>query len=352
MIGDGSRLSVRRTKCQVINMARAIGISDVVGSSRWRRSRVLVLGFHGISRNDEHEWNPGLYITPSQFQARLHHIRSRGCSVLPLDEAIRRLYAGTLPDRSVAITFDDGFADFQTHAWPLLKEFSYPATVYLSTYYSDNHQWPVFNLMCSHLLWKCRSKRLEWAGILPEVIDLSSRPHRVAVERVIHAHCLAHHYSGAEKNELLSELARRLGFDLRSISDAGVLHLMSAGAVRQVASEGADVQLHTHRHRSFRSREEYQKDITDNIARISLMTGEKACAFLLSKRILARSLSRMVTAARDRLRRDFRSWHCIPSVEPLAAAAVARYEGIARGRVRCVAHGHPWLVAEAGCSSR
>ena len=93
------------------------------------------------------------------LEARLQLLQSMRCSVLPLGEALIRLQARELPPRSVAITFDDGTYDFYKQAWPLLRKYNFPATVYQTTYYVDRGL-PVFNLFCSYLLWKRRGEQL------------------------------------------------------------------------------------------------------------------------------------------------------------------------------------------------
>ena len=76
-------------------------------------------------------------------------LKDGGYRVLPLDEALRLLQAKRLPPRSVTITFDDGFYDFHRHAVPLLEEFNFPATVFLSTYYCRFKK-PVFDIACAY----------------------------------------------------------------------------------------------------------------------------------------------------------------------------------------------------------
>ena len=58
-------------------------------------------------------------------------------NVLPLGEACARLARGALPARAACITFDDGYADNEQIAFPILKRLGLPATFFVSTGYSD-----------------------------------------------------------------------------------------------------------------------------------------------------------------------------------------------------------------------
>ncbi|HTE42867.1 MAG TPA: polysaccharide deacetylase family protein [Steroidobacteraceae bacterium] len=60
----------------------------------------------------------------------------RDCfNVLPLAEAVELLAAGRLPSRAVAITFDDGYADNESIALPMLQQYRLPATFYIADGY-------------------------------------------------------------------------------------------------------------------------------------------------------------------------------------------------------------------------
>ncbi|MCB1843129.1 MAG: polysaccharide deacetylase family protein [Halioglobus sp.] len=52
---------------------------------------------------------------------------------LPLLEAVERLREGSLPPRSVCVTFDDGYADNAEYAMPVLKRYAIPATIFVAT---------------------------------------------------------------------------------------------------------------------------------------------------------------------------------------------------------------------------
>lgn len=58
-------------------------------------------------------------------------------NVLPLDEAVVRLQAGSLPDRALAITFDDGYADNHDIALPVLQAHGLCATFFIATGFLD-----------------------------------------------------------------------------------------------------------------------------------------------------------------------------------------------------------------------
>ena len=197
--------------------------------------------------------------------------------MLPLAEAIERLQAGTLPPRSVAITFDDGFYDFFAVAWPILKEFAFPATVYLTTYYSQ-HPMPVFDLMLEYLLWQARERTLEWPEMIGAPMILRDAL-RVSVSAKVRQHAAEKELSGLEKDRLLADLAARCNVDFDDLRRRRILHLMLPEEVRAISSEGADIQLHTHRHRVFKRRERFWQEIDENRAYIEADTGKVATHF-------------------------------------------------------------------------
>ena len=68
----------------------------------------------------------------------------RHYDVLPLDEGLDRQAAGTLERPSAALTFDDGFLNNRTLAWPVLQHLGLPATIFLPTGVLGGHAalWP------------------------------------------------------------------------------------------------------------------------------------------------------------------------------------------------------------------
>src|SRR6478736_9091008 len=97
-------IPVRRA---ALHLLRSAGVFRLVSDSKWRRNRLLILCYHGISRYDEHVWRPSLYMHPEVLRQRLEVLKQGRYNVLRLGEALQRLQTGDLPPRSLAITFDD-----------------------------------------------------------------------------------------------------------------------------------------------------------------------------------------------------------------------------------------------------
>lgn len=250
-------------------------------NSGWRAGRLLILSYHGVSLEDEHLWNPGLYMSPEMFEQRLRIIRDGGYRVLGLAEAIRRLYEGSLPPRAVVLTFDDGAFDFYGRAWPLLRAYGFPATVYLTTYYSDHCPWPVFGVCCDYLLWKARHRRLDLRGLTGAgpVLALAEPAERNSALSAMHAFADRERLSGEEKNRLAGRLAAALEIDFDALARKRLLGIMSGAEVRELAAAGVDFQLHTHRHRTPSTEEEFTREIEENRTRIQALAGTHPAHF-------------------------------------------------------------------------
>jgi peptidoglycan/xylan/chitin deacetylase (PgdA/CDA1 family) len=271
---------LKKFKQATLKSLKAVHVSSLVEKSRWRRQRLMILAYHGISVADEHLWSGSQYMPADVFRTRLQSIEKSGCTVLPLAEAIKRLYENDLPDKSVAITFDDGTHDFYQCAWPILKEFGFPVTLYLTTFYS-NYNKPVFDLMCAYLLWKGRSKTLDLKKLIG--LDLKTELHidsaREAALAEIHAFAKARELSAEEKDALVASLAAELKVDYQTLIDQRIMHNITPDEVRQLTADGVDIQLHTHRHRTPKDRQLFLREIADNRRSLQEMTGKWAAHF-------------------------------------------------------------------------
>jgi peptidoglycan/xylan/chitin deacetylase (PgdA/CDA1 family) len=98
----------------------------------------LILTYHAVE-----DGPVPLCFPPKAFRAHLDAIAEAEAEVLTVSEMAAALHDGDLPDKAVAITFDDGFRSVVEHAAPMLHARSLPATVFaVSGHLGGENDWP------------------------------------------------------------------------------------------------------------------------------------------------------------------------------------------------------------------
>ena len=99
---------------------------------------IPILMYHSISEGPEARRSAYFHTctSPRVFREHLQLLARNGYKTIGLGEAVRKLERGAqTTERLVVLTFDDGFADFYTEAFPALSALGYTATVFLPTAY-------------------------------------------------------------------------------------------------------------------------------------------------------------------------------------------------------------------------
>jgi len=114
--------------------AGALGLGGLAFSARytwWRRrvEGVPVLMYHHVTNQLNGTRFAKLRVTTEAFARQLDFLLARGYRSITLARAM----TGRLPPRAVVLTFDDGYRNFYTQAWPLLRARGMTATVFLVT---------------------------------------------------------------------------------------------------------------------------------------------------------------------------------------------------------------------------
>jgi peptidoglycan/xylan/chitin deacetylase (PgdA/CDA1 family) len=99
--------------------------------------RLLILTYHRVlpARDAQLRGDP----TAGEFDTQVETLKSR-FRVVRLDEGVARLRDGTLEPASVALTFDDGYADNHDVALPILRKHGVPATFFIANGYLDGRR--------------------------------------------------------------------------------------------------------------------------------------------------------------------------------------------------------------------
>jgi len=97
------------------------------------RPPVPILMYHEIA--GPADTGSHLAVPPSQFAAQLGYLHDAGFHTVTAGTLAEIMNggAGRLPDRTVVLTFDDGFEDFHRQALPLLERYGFTATLYVTT---------------------------------------------------------------------------------------------------------------------------------------------------------------------------------------------------------------------------
>lgn len=267
-------MSLAKRVKRAILATNGLGMGIAVGRSSWRQNRLLILCYHGVAMGDEAASHPEMFLPVSTFARRMEILSQSNCRVLPLDEALRLLQAGKLPPKSVAITFDDGWADFRESAFPILQRFGFPATVYLTTYYCFFNR-PVFRFALAYMMWSKRESCIEkpTAAWSPGKLDLRTLESRASLLHHIDEYAKAAALSGQDKDDLAAEFAAAIGYDYNELLRRRLFHLMNPEEISEMARGGIDFQLHTHRHRTPLRRDQFLREIDDNRARLQDLAG-------------------------------------------------------------------------------
>ncbi|MGE5492735.1 MAG: polysaccharide deacetylase family protein [Actinomycetota bacterium] len=236
----------------------------------WARRRLrdslCILCYHGFSFADEHLFRPKLFLTPELFRQRIQYLKRAGYAALPLDEAITRLRRGRLGGKELVITIDDGFHSVAALAAPILKEAGFTATIYVTTYYVRCNN-PIFRLAMQYLFWKTSRDAMDCTGLPPEDdAILSTRGDRgeALLWRLIDFGETRLDETG--RMALAREVGRRLAVDFDELVASRRLSLLSEEEVTDLARQGFDIQLHTHRHRLPEDSSEARRELRENRA--------------------------------------------------------------------------------------
>ena len=156
---------------------------------------IPILMYHSVSDDSEVGVAPYYRLTtsPARFRQQMLWLREAGYRSIDLTEACRRLESDTGgTERVVVVTFDDGFEDFLTGAWPVLNELKLSATVFLPTAFIGDRRksfrgrncltWAEVERLCecgvsfgAHTVNHSRLHELPWEEVQRELRDSRAR---------------------------------------------------------------------------------------------------------------------------------------------------------------------------------
>lgn len=208
----------------------------------WAHSqKVLILTYHrfGIEKHPAK-------VSAAEFESHLEYLKRYSC-VLPLNETIKCLQEGrTLPPNATVITIDDGYADAYNVAFPLLKKFGFPATVYAITDFVDEKIWLWTDLMRYVLLnTKTDAVRIEFGTQERIEVELTDDKKRLDLARRINSRLKR--LPNAKKDSKIKEISKALKVEIPKCPPADFASMTWQHA-REMDADGVRIESHTVTH--------------------------------------------------------------------------------------------------------
>ena len=115
-----------------VTLVRALGL--VALARRLQRSRAVILTYHGVlNGSTQYDFLNHNFVQAGIFEQQLRHICTYYHPIALRDLVACYEHGATPPPGALAVTFDDGFANNYTVAYPLLRRYGIPFSVFLTT---------------------------------------------------------------------------------------------------------------------------------------------------------------------------------------------------------------------------
>ncbi len=125
--------SFTKTIAKAICLCIGVLVIILAGFGLWMSDKyaVPIMMYHSVHVADDSSGNS---VSPENFEWQMRYLHENGYTVISLQKLVDLIRTqAPLDERYVVITFDDGFEDNYTHAFPVLKQYGFPAVVFSST---------------------------------------------------------------------------------------------------------------------------------------------------------------------------------------------------------------------------
>ncbi len=127
----------------------------------YKKARVLM--YHSISEHIKNEKHNKWRVKPQDFEKQMNWFYKNNWKSFTISELSN---LDKIPEKSFVITFDDGFEDNFTNAFPILKKYNFKATIYLVPNQKTNHWEEKNTSVLSNLLNEKQILEMQNSGLI------------------------------------------------------------------------------------------------------------------------------------------------------------------------------------------
>jgi peptidoglycan/xylan/chitin deacetylase (PgdA/CDA1 family) len=217
----------------------------------------------------------GLNVSVKNFERQIRYLRQK-YRLISLTEYVKRKKAGSSLKNCAVITFDDGFKDFITLAWPVLKKYQASATIFMPAGFLGMVHW---QHQLYAILDETKKEKSGFNSTQGEVpVDLGSdRKKYLTIRRLI---TVIGSLAPGERQEAIIRLGDILAVNKKLTPSEMYL---SKEDLRLLVQEGGSLGAHSvsHEHLEGLTEQQLEEEITTAMEFVKELTGEQASAFAL-----------------------------------------------------------------------
>lgn len=193
-----------------------------------------ILMYHSVGKN-----RVFFTVRPEEFERQMEYLQKHGYSVISLSSLIERLGRGDRSlEKCVVVTFDDGYRDNYENAYPILKKYGFPATIFVATGFVGQLMDNAYHEPLRMLSWD-ELKEMTGSGIIdiePHTVHhkkLTELSLEVAMEEIqeskkeieekLGKKCVSFAYPHGSSSADVQELARGAGFLAAVTTEEGII---------------------------------------------------------------------------------------------------------------------------------
>lgn len=297
----------------------------------WRyfnKNKIVVLMYHGIVP-DDYPVDAWTLVKESQFKKQMAYLK-KYYEVISIQEAFRstKNYKNDLKPRAI-ITFDDGYSNNYTVAYPILKHFNFPAIIFLTTGFIDSPEFFWFDkIIYSIQRTKRRTMDLQQNNLgIHNFISDDKAKRWDQIDRLLSK---LKEEEPTKREKIASEIIESLAPDLEKIE---MLRLLNGHEISEMLAQGLiEFGSHTHYHEILTQLmpKEIRKTIESSIDAVFNLTGRKVRYFAYPNgnfnKAVVRELQKLeIEAAFTTIKRF---WDSVCNIYEIPRLAVGGYDNI------------------------
>jgi peptidoglycan/xylan/chitin deacetylase (PgdA/CDA1 family) len=204
-------------------------------SAQMPSAGIPILMYHKVAPVNPRSTLKGHYVSPRLFARQMESLVGRGYQPIRLSD----LHSGRVSERSIVLTFDDGYENFFFNALPLLVRLGFPATVFLvANSLGGSNAWDVVNgdveerLMTLAQIREARQAGIEFGSHTLDHVDLTAVPAEEARRQIVDSRSLLEDrlsasvesfcYPYGRKTKEVRDIVERAGYRLACSTEKGV----------------------------------------------------------------------------------------------------------------------------------